>query len=527
MKKRPPQSPSREEEARTLDARFDARSEAQTPEVDSFPSVPPAGTVLAGKYRVERVLGSGAMGVVAAARHLQLDIRVAIKYLVPAALEYPEIVERFAREARAAAQIRSEHVARVIDVGVLPSGVPFMVLEYLEGEDLAAHLEQRGRLAIVDAVRYVLEMCEALAEAHSANIVHRDLKPANVFLAKQADRRRIVKVLDFGISKIMNEHLTSPTRMLGTAQYMSPEHLESSKLVDHKTDIWALGVILYELLSGVRPFVGHNLLVIAESVKANQPRPLVELRPDVPEELQAVVARCMKSAPSDRYASVLDLAIDLAPFADSRDRESVRTISGVLCGSIAPPPTPGGPKAEGDEAAWRAPRVARAIPEPRSSEMPVTAPTIIPPGLPSEAAPTAPEPTRAETPKKPRRAASYALLAGTTLAATAALTMFANRAPPPPARTSTLPPAASSLPAQAGEVWLKLDVSPPQARVRIDDGPLVPTTLALKVPRDDREHRVQIEAEGFVTQVETLRFTADLTLTRALAPIRTELAPGQ
>ena len=299
---------------------------------------PMPGTILGGKYRIERVLGAGGIAVVAAAYHLQLHCRVAIKYLLAEALEYPEIVERFSREARAAARIRGEHVARVIDVGVFDDGAPFIVLEYLDGQDLADLLEKEGRFSVADAVRYVLQACSALAEAHSAKIVHRDLKPANLFLAKGPDRRKKIKVLDFGVSKIVDEPMTDAARILGTVAYMSPEQLEGSSNVDARSDIWSLGVILYELLAGHPPFVGETLVLLAQTIRENAPEPLSSIRSDVPPALDAVVQSCMRTRPEERPPSVLDLAIALAPFADRRDRDSVRTIAGVLNGSLAPPP---------------------------------------------------------------------------------------------------------------------------------------------------------------------------------------------
>ena len=198
------------------------------------------GEVVAGKYRVDRVLGTGGMGVVLAATQVDLDRRVAIKFLLPAALKNPEVVARFSREARSAAKIQSEHVARVIDVGVLPTGAPYMVMEYLDGSDLAQRISAGERLPLAEAVRYVLEACEALAEAHAAGIVHRDLKPANLFLARRPDRTSSVKVLDFGISKspVGDGGITSTQAVMGSPLYMSPEQLVSAKRVDHRTDIW-------------------------------------------------------------------------------------------------------------------------------------------------------------------------------------------------------------------------------------------------------------------------------------------------
>jgi len=300
------------------------------------------GDVLAGKYRVERVLGVGGMGVVVAATHLQLDQRVALKFLLPRAMESGEVVARFAREARAAAKIQSEHVARVIDVGTMPeTGSPFMVMEYLEGADLADTLRQTGPLPIERAVGYVLEACEALAEAHAAGIVHRDLKPANLFLAKRPGRGEIVKVLDFGISKMTSATtndaaLTKTATLMGSPLYMSPEQLMSAKHVDARSDIWAIGVILHELLSGSPPFTGETVPQIVTSILHVPHAPLTTLRADAPRGLEDVVTRCLAKDPSARFASVADLAAALAPFASARAAStSVERIERVL-GRAAP-----------------------------------------------------------------------------------------------------------------------------------------------------------------------------------------------
>ena len=303
-------------------------------------STPNAGQILAGKYLVEEVLGVGGMGVVVAAKHIQLDQKVAIKYLLPAALLNQEVVERFAREARAAAKIRGEHVARVIDVGQFDDGAPYMIMEHLEGHDLAKHLELHGPLPIEDAIRYLLETCEALAEAHGAKIVHRDLKPSNMFLATQPDRSTIIKVLDFGISKTGDAPaaaLTKTSALMGTCFYMSPEQLTNPKGVDHRSDIWSLGVILYELLAGRQPFLGESVPEIIGGILSNQPDGIRTLRPEVPFGLEVVIGKCMQSKAGDRYQSVAQLAAALGPFAHARDRQSVEITARVLGESLKPP----------------------------------------------------------------------------------------------------------------------------------------------------------------------------------------------
>jgi serine/threonine-protein kinase len=294
---------------------------------------PVVGSVLGGKYLVEGILGQGGMGIVVAARHIELDQRVAIKCLLAHAQAVPEIVERFTREARAAAKIHGEHVARVIDVGRFDDGTPFMVMEHLKGRDLADELANKGSLPVTEAVRYLLETCEALVQAHALRIVHRDLKPSNLFLAEQPGRRAIVKVLDFGISKVIDPSggaLTKTASVMGTPYYMSPEQLLSSKSVDERSDIWALGIILYELLVGRPPFMAETAPEVVAQVLQNAPAPITELRPDVPPGLAEVIARCMRSKVNERFANVAELAHALVPFAAREDRESALAIARVL-----------------------------------------------------------------------------------------------------------------------------------------------------------------------------------------------------
>jgi serine/threonine-protein kinase len=302
--------------------------------------------MLAGKYRIDRVLGEGGMGVVVAATHVELEQKVAIKFLLPDALRNAEVVSRFSREARAAARIRGEHVARVIDVGALETGAPYIVMEYLEGRDLAAILAAHGPLPVVDVVSYVLQACEALAEAHLAGIVHRDIKPANLFLAATADRSHIIKVLDFGISKSMDPNsasgsLTRTSAVLGSAFYLSPEQLVAAKTVDHRADIWALGIVLYQLLAGRVPFDGESMPEVVAHILKNQPIPLRQIRPDVPDPLAAIIAHCLREMPHERFGSVLELARALAPYGGEHARISVDKIGRVLGGAPTRDPSMG------------------------------------------------------------------------------------------------------------------------------------------------------------------------------------------
>ena len=291
-----------------------------------------AGEVLAGRYRIVKVLGAGGMGVVLAARHLDLDALVAIKLLRPEVLSNRSAVERFAVEARAAVRIKSEHVARVTDVNTLPDGSPYMVMEHLEGHDLATLLKKGGPLSVENAVDYLLQACEALVEAHALGIVHRDLKPGNLFLSRRADGSAIIKVLDFGISKSIDAlgadggALTGTGTILGSPMYMSPEQLANSKTVDRRTDIWALGVILHQTISGVVPFAGDTLPELLFAIVQSQPPPLASLRPDVPPALSAVVARCLEKDRSRRFDDIGELAKALAPLAAPRSQISIERI---------------------------------------------------------------------------------------------------------------------------------------------------------------------------------------------------------
>jgi serine/threonine-protein kinase len=282
------------------------------------------GQVLAGKYAVEQVLGMGGMGVVVAARHVQLGTRVALKFLRPEACANPTTATRFLREARAAANLQGEHVVRVTDVGTLDSGAPYMVMELLHGGDLATALAARGPLPIDQAALHVIEACLAVAEAHALGIVHRDIKPANLFLAQRADGSSCLKVLDFGVSKTpSNLHegsdsagvATGTGAALGTPYYMSPEQIRSARDVDGRTDVWALGVVLYELLTGRRPFEAQTLPAVFVAITNDAPVTPRSHRPDLPVELERVVLACLEKVPAHRVPTVAELAHRLAPFA--------------------------------------------------------------------------------------------------------------------------------------------------------------------------------------------------------------------
>jgi eukaryotic-like serine/threonine-protein kinase len=295
---------------------------SNTPPNPALEGAPEPGELIAGKYVVESVLGVGGMGLVLSARHVQLNQSVAIKLLRPGAAGVSS-VGRFLREARAAAAIRSEHVARVIDVGTLDSGLPFIVMERLAGCDLAALLAARGRVPCAEAVSLVLQACEAVGEAHALGIIHRDLKPSNLFVTTRMDGSPLLKVLDFGISKIQNPTafteadptLTASGSVLGSPAYMSPEQIRSGKATDARSDVWAMGVILYELIAGQSPFVGETIGDTLVKI-ASEPAPaLKSLAPDIPQPVADLVARCMIRDPEQRTGSIAELARGLQPFA--------------------------------------------------------------------------------------------------------------------------------------------------------------------------------------------------------------------
>ena len=279
------------------------------------PDLPKVGDTLDGKYALVRVLGQGGMGIVFEAEHLRLEQRCAIKLLSPAMLDQPDIVKRFEREARASALLGGRHVTRVMDVETTPEGVPYIVMELLAGRDLDAELQQRGRLPFAEAVDYVLQACAAIHEAHTAGIIHRDLKPGNLFLATAHDEC-VVKVLDFGISKVSDDDaakLTGAGTLIGTALYMSPEQLKAAAKVDARSDIWSLGVILYELVTGETPWTGTPPQVAAAIVTEDAPD--VATKASLPPPLGSAIHKMLRRDPAERFPTIVDVVEAIVPFA--------------------------------------------------------------------------------------------------------------------------------------------------------------------------------------------------------------------
>ncbi len=332
------------------------------------------GDVIGGTYVIERLLGQGGMGAVYVAHEERLGRRVAIKVLLAAMTDNTEAVARFEREARSAAALQSDHVTRVLSVGNLEGGAPYIVMELLEGEDLATLLAKRGALAPLEVAELMLPVCEALTEAHALGIVHRDLKPANIFLARRPTGATTVKVLDFGISKSAtgsaSTSLTKTTAVMGTPMYMSPEQLKEAKSVDGRADLWALGVVMYELLAGSPPFLSDALAELCAFILTVEPEALGRRRPDMPPALASIVHRCLEKDPTRRFADVRELRAALSTFVASG-------------GISAAPPREATPRVNPSELAGMATAAiaARASARARAqTEAPQAKPQLPPPG---------------------------------------------------------------------------------------------------------------------------------------------------
>jgi serine/threonine-protein kinase len=294
------------------------------------------GGMVAGKYRVDRTIGFGGMGVICEATHLELGQKVAIKFVRFERASDDRTVARFLTEARSAAQLRSQHTCRVVDCGRLESGSPYMVMEYLEGADLRSIVSAQAPLPVEDSVCFVSQALEALAEAHARGIVHRDIKPENLFLTQGPDGGAMIKVLDFGISKQLGRNqsssrsLTEPTESIGSPYHMSPEQMIDPTTVDARTDIWAMGVVLYELLTGRLPFEGETTPQICANVMTAQPKSPLEIRADLPEALVQVVLSCMEKDREKRVPDVGALSRALENFGGARSGLAAARVEGIL-----------------------------------------------------------------------------------------------------------------------------------------------------------------------------------------------------
>src|ERR1041385_941349 len=282
------------------------------------------GDIIDDRYLVGPVIGEGGMGIVCAATHLGLAAPVALKLIRPDLKDDPEFVQRFMNEAKAAAALKGEHIATVHDVGRLRSGEPYLIMEQLDGIELDVFVEQHAPLDETDAVELILQVCDGLEEAHAVGLIHRDIKPANLFLTPRADGHSALKILDFGISKSLlgrsGRGLTNPDRSLGSPWYMSPEQMTNASRMDQRTDIWSVGVLLFELLTGSHPFDGSSVPEVCAKVLTAPASSLGAIRPNVDARVEAVVSRCLEKNPDNRYHSVSALAEDLRAIVSLRKR---------------------------------------------------------------------------------------------------------------------------------------------------------------------------------------------------------------
>jgi len=442
-------------------------------DLDDEPVAPPSrvplspGDVLAGKYRVDRIVGFGGMGFVVEAWHLGFEERVAVKLLRAEVAANAEAQARFEREAKSAFKIKNEHVARVIDVGRLESGAPFMVMEFLEGTDLGEMLAEHHVLPVDEAVDYLLQAAEAIAEAHAIGIIHRDLKPENLFLAQRPDGTSCIKVLDFGLSKVTPKLPTTPRertltetkQVMGTAEYMSPEQWMSARDVGPATDIWSLGIMLFELVAGQTPFERDQLAQMCQAILGGKPPSLTAMRPDAPEGLEAIIFKCLAKDPSQRYANVSELASALIPFAPEHARAAAQRIANLGLGgagvrSSAPPPAsmstpPSAPRAV----------VAISTPPPISTSPSAAPPRTVSTPPPVSSSPSAPPPRLArrvpvrswaeilqQRPVKSHRGLLFAASLVLLVCAAVAVLVWTNRhaLDPPPAGSAASTDASAA-----------------------------------------------------------------------------------
>jgi serine/threonine-protein kinase len=502
------------------------------------------GSVVAGKFRIERILADGGMSLVAAATHLQLEQTVALKFFRGDALATGESHLRFMREARAAAQLKSEHVARVLDVGVTEDGAPYMVMEHLEGRGLERVIADERSLDPSSACEYAIQACEALSEAHARGIIHRDIKPSNLFLAERAPGWCSIKVLDFGVSKVLlaqaSDITTDLNVVMGTPSYMSPEQLQSAATVDHRTDLWSLGATLYQMLTGVAPFdPALPILVLAEAIASQEIPTVHALRPDVPKALSDVVARCLTRDREQRMGSAADLAAALVPFAPVRAHivaERAATFASVFSASLG---------AGGDTAL-----PARSQPEVGDFEMPVfveidPANRISPPGplpnpitLPSPTAPPrairwpevdggAPPPATTsptiESPPSDRDSPGIegwlspkglaVLATGSILLCVFSFLILPRLVHRPGTVVGPATVAETAAPGESSE--LMVYVSPPSALVVIDGRLVDGNPFRGQFPRGET-HVVEAIAPGYRTRVEQARMTSDVVINLSL-----------
>jgi serine/threonine-protein kinase len=478
------------------------------------------GHVIAQKYRIERTLAEGGMGTVMAGTHLQLDQPVALKFLRGSFRLDPEVLARFASEAKVAAQLKSEYVARVHDAGATDGGTPYIAMEYLEGESLGARVQSHGPLPLDSAAEFVIQACEGLAEAHARGIVHRDVKPYNLFLTERSSGWPAIKILDFGISKIVSAagNNVATGRIIGSPCYMSPEQLRSTAMVDHRTDIWSLGATLHELLSGRAPFdASLSLAELIAAILMLAPADLRTLRPDVPPGLAAVVTCCLAKDPRERFDSAGALALALLPFAPQRARvpaeraASMNPAQSLVCpevGSIPPlaltPPE--GPKKNGSRGAIKGAAMAAA-------------------GFATAAGAVLFSLHAIHFGSTSRVGGAAGSLGAVPLAsASGGKASTSSPQTPAPAPDQALSLRAER-PSQPSTIELIVRVTPPYAHLSVDDRPVDNPFRAL-YPRGNVTHRITARAWGFETLTQDVSTAESTMYDLALQPRSTASQPA-
>jgi eukaryotic-like serine/threonine-protein kinase len=353
------------------------------------------GDLLAGKYRVERIPGRNGLGIVVQVRHLELGQEVTLKFLVPDACAYPEFVQRFVREARNAVKIQGEHVARVTDVGRLESGAPYMVREYLRGPDLAEVVKVRGPLPVDEAVDYIIQACEGVAEGHALGVVHRNIRPTTLVVTRRSDGLPLVKVFDFAAAESLHIDpfteraisLVGTSAIMASLPYLPPEQVRDPHDVDLRADVYSLGAVLYELLTGRPVYSAESAPALLAMVAADVAQPMRNFRPDLPGELEHIVLRCLAKNRALRYTTLADLVLALREFASSETTASIAHVVRLAKRTSRPsesrPPASSQPTATGSSSfAGSSHHVAaRAVSSPAAPEAPFPrAPSAAPRG---------------------------------------------------------------------------------------------------------------------------------------------------
>ena len=493
-----------------------------------------------GRYQIVRLIGEGGMGAVYEAVHLGLKKRFAIKALLPSVAQSEEARLRFLREGEAAATINHPNVVAVTDVGT-EAGVPYLVMEYLEGQVLGDLLAVQRVLGIEEAVGLLLPVVAAAATGHDAGVIHRDLKPQNIFLCRGRFGEVTPKVLDFGVSKFTREDrsaaITQTMSVLGTAPYMSPEQARGAKRVEFASDQYALGLILYEMLTGQRAHAGEHPLEILHNVASMTIRPARELLPDLPAALDAVLGRMLAGQPADRFRSLHECGRALLPFADPRTRAA-------MANAFRPEPVTGETSPVSTSAIASAPASAVSSPvAPSPKTDPLSGPRRAgslsaqsTPSLPldttlrhatGEARPVSAGVAPAPPPPKPKRTFGVVVAVVAVVGAVVAGKLLLRTPSPQRAPAVAAPPVAPApgdSPANAMQPSTPFEIRavPDDAQIALDDRAPASGRLELVLPLAGPSHVLRVSAPGYVSKVVEFHGNdpppAEIQLERLLRP---------